>query len=576
MTRVAKPCALLTRAFALSLLATGALSAQEPTGGDSAAVAVGDALQARPLAPLQSLVEELTASERRVDEIEQNLAVAEGAQIGLFEFQRRRRWIEHHDILVRLGEEIGRVGAENVDSATVAFAAAALERELLVGREWLADVRGEAFALLEELPFTAPDSLVEKEIEFSALNAGIDQLMAALADDYELAPTLGLDVAEEAAAHDSASVERAELLSAVLEFAQSEIEEYRSWLVKPGVDTVAVDFRIAAAEERVTGMTASLEAMSELLARRGFDTAEYRRLIVATTGVITTEVLDTRVLGGLLAEWGVAATEWLMSNLTTLLFRAVLILLLFVAAVWLSRVFQSTVRKGIARLQLSSLVKNLIVSGSGKLVWLVAALFVLSVVGVDLGPMLAGLGIVGFVVGFALQDTLANFASGLMIMIYRPFDVGDFVTTGGVTGKVKDLTLVSTVIQTLDNKRIIVPNNKVWGDVINNATAERIRRVDLVFGISYADDVDQARAVLEDLVAHDERVLTDPEPMVRVDSLGDSSVNLICRPWCRTEDVWELKWDLTRAVKKRFDAEGITIPFPQRDVHVYQEGAATP
>jgi small conductance mechanosensitive channel len=575
MTRVAKPCALLTRAFALSLLATGALSAQEPTGGDSAAVAVGDALQARPLAPLQSLVEELTASERRVDEIEQNLAVAEGAQIGLFEFQRRRRWIEHHDILVRLGEEIGRVGAENVDSATVAFAAAALERELLVGREWLADVRGEAFALLEELPFTAPDSLVEKEIEFSALNAGIDQLMAALADDYELAPTLGLDVAEEAAAHDSASVERAELLSAVLEFAQSEIEEYRSWLVKPGVDTVAVDFRIAAAEERVTGMTASLEAMSELLARRGFDTAEYRRLIVATTGVITTEVLDTRVLGGLLAEWGVAATEWLMSNLTTLLFRAVLILLLFVAAVWLSRVFQSTVRKGIARLQLSSLIKNLIVSGSGKLVWLVAALFVLSVVGVDLGPMLAGLGIVGFVVGFALQDTLANFASGLMIMIYRPFDVGDFVTTGGVTGKVKDLTLVSTVIQTLDNKRIIVPNNKVWGDVINNATAERIRRVDLVFGISYADDVDQARAVLEDLVAHDERVLTDPEPMVRVDSLGDSSVNLICRPWCRTEDVWELKWDLTRAVKKRFDAEGITIPFPQRDVHVYQEGAAT-
>jgi small conductance mechanosensitive channel len=575
MTRVAKPCALLTRAFALSLLATGALSAQEPTGGDSAAVAVGDALQARPLAPLQSLVEELTASERRVDEIEQNLAVAEGAQIGLFEFQRRRRWIEHHDILVRLGEEIGRMGAENVDSATVAFAAAALERELLVGREWLADVRGEAFALLEELPSTAPDSLVEKEIEFSALNAGIDQLMAALADDYELAPTLGLDVAEEAAAHDSASVERAELLSAVLEFAQSEIEEYRSWLVKPGVDTVAVDFRIAAAEERVTGMTASLEAMSELLARRGFDTAEYRRLIVATTGVITTEVLDTRVLGGLLAEWGVAATEWLMSNLTTLLFRAVLILLLFVAAVWLSRVFQSTVRKGIARLQLSSLIKNLIVAGSGKLVWLVAALFVLSVVGVDLGPMLAGLGIVGFVVGFALQDTLANFASGLMIMIYRPFDVGDFVTTGGVTGKVKDLTLVSTVIQTLDNKRIIVPNNKVWGDVINNATAERIRRVDLVFGISYADDVDQARAVLEDLVAHDERVLTDPEPMVRVDSLGDSSVNLICRPWCRTEDVWELKWDLTRAVKKRFDAEGITIPFPQRDVHVYQEGAAT-
>jgi small conductance mechanosensitive channel len=227
----------------------------------------------------------------------------------------------------------------------------------------------------------------------------------------------------------------------------------------------------------------------------------------------------------------------------------------------------------VKRLELSSLIKNLVVSGASKSTWVIALFVILSILGIDLGPALAGLGIVGFVVGFALQDTLANFASGLMIMIYRPFDVGDFVTAGGVTGKVKDLTLVSTVIQTLDNKRIMIPNGKVWGDVINNATAERVRRVDMVFGISYSDDVDEARAVLEDVLSGDDRVLADPPPMVRVESLGDSSVNLFCRPWCRTEDYWDLYWDLTRVVKKRFDSEGITFPFPQRDVHVHSEGA---
>jgi small conductance mechanosensitive channel len=542
------------------------LSAQDTTDADAAAQAT----------PVATLIEELREAERRVDDVEENLAVATDALAELFEFQRRERWREHHDVLLRLGQAIESAGPESVDSASLAYATAALERELATGVLWLEEVRAEALVVLEELRVAPPEALVEREIEFSALNAGFDELITALTDDYELAPTFGIDVAEAAAAHDSLSVERAEQLSAVLEFAQEEAAAYGSWLSKPGVDTVAVKFRIAATEERVVGATASLAAMSDLLGRRGYPTSDYRRLIVATTGQITTEVLDTQVLGGLLAQWGASASDWLMSNVGVIVFRLALIFLLVLAASRLSRMVAATVGKGLARLELSSLIKNLVISGAGKLVWLIALLFALSIVGVNLGPMLAGLGIVGFVVGFALQDTLGNFASGLMIMIYRPFDVGDFVTTGGVTGKVKDLTLVSTVIQTLDNKRIIVPNNKVWGDVINNATAERIRRVDLVFGISYGDDVDEARTVLESIVAEDERVLPDPAPMVRVDSLGDSSVNLICRPWCRTEDVWELKWDLIRAVKKRFDAEGISIPFPQRDVHLYQEGAAAP
>jgi small conductance mechanosensitive channel len=393
--------------------------------------------------------------------------------------------------------------------------------------------------------------------------------MRAVTEDFEAAPTLGLDLSEQAAAHDSALVERTELLGASLEFAQAQAAEYRTWLDKPGVDTVAVRLRISAAEERVSGATASLEAMADLIEQRGFPAAQYRRLIVSSTGEIGTDVLDTEVLGGLLADWTRAVTEWVRSNIGSILLKLFLILLVVVLASRLAVVMRSAVRRAVVHVQLSSLIKNLIVAGASKAVWVIAALVTLSIVGVDLGPMLAGLGIVGFVVGFALQETLANFASGLMIMIYRPFDVGDFVTTGGVTGKVKDLTLVSTVIQTLDNQRIIVPNGKVWGDVINNATAETIRRVDLVFGIGYGDDVDHAREVIESVLNGEERVLDDPEPMVRVLELGDSSVNLMCRPWCRTDDYWELKWDLTRAVKRAFDAEGITIPFPQRDVHMH-------
>nr|WP_277602436.1 mechanosensitive ion channel family protein [Parahaliea mediterranea] len=197
-------------------------------------------------------------------------------------------------------------------------------------------------------------------------------------------------------------------------------------------------------------------------------------------------------------------------------------------------------------------------------------LMALSQMGISLGPMLAGLGVAGFIVGFALQDTLSNFASGAMILIYRPYDVDDYVEVAGVAGLVKKMTLVSTTIATFDNQILVVPNNKIWGDVIKNVTQQRVRRVDLMFGISYSDDIPRTEAVLQDVVTSHEKVLRSPEPAIKVHSLGDSSVNIAVRPWVRTEDYWDVYWDLTRAVKMRFDEEGITIPFPQRDVHFYQ------
>ena len=171
---------------------------------------------------------------------------------------------------------------------------------------------------------------------------------------------------------------------------------------------------------------------------------------------------------------------------------------------------------------------------------------------------------------FALQDTLSKFASGLMIMFYKPFDVDDIVDVSGVVGKVKSMTLVTTTIMTPENRLMVVPNNSIWGNIITNVTGSRMGRVDLVFGIGYKADIDKAQHVLEDILANHPLVLHEPEPRVRLHELADSSVNFICRPWVKTDDYWTVYWEVTRNVKESFDKEGISIPFPQRDLHVYK------
>ncbi len=233
-------------------------------------------------------------------------------------------------------------------------------------------------------------------------------------------------------------------------------------------------------------------------------------------------------------------------------------------------------QKGVERalnasmLHLSHLLRRMIISTARNLVVIFGVLIAISQLGISLGPLLAGLGIAGFIIGFALQDTLSNFASGVMILLYRPFDVGDVVDAGGVKGKVSSMSLVNTTFMTFDNQRLVVPNNNIWGSVITNVTAQKKRRVDLMFGISYGDDIERAEKILHEIVASYDAVLDDPEPMIKLHELAESSVNFIVRPWVKTDDYWDTYWDLTKAVKKRFDEEGISIPFPQRDVHVIE------
>ncbi len=196
----------------------------------------------------------------------------------------------------------------------------------------------------------------------------------------------------------------------------------------------------------------------------------------------------------------------------------------------------------------------------------------LGIFGVPTTSFAAIIGAAGLAIGLALQGTLGHVASGVMMLGFRPFDVGDYVEAAGVAGSVKHIGLFTTELATPDNKMIIIPNGKIFDDVITNYAGYETRRIDLIFGISYEDDIDKAMSLVRSEVEKENRVLADPEPVFEVDSLGDSSVNLLCRVWMNRADYFGVKWALTKAVKQRFDAEGVSIPFPCRSV--YMEKAA--
>lgn len=196
----------------------------------------------------------------------------------------------------------------------------------------------------------------------------------------------------------------------------------------------------------------------------------------------------------------------------------------------------------------------------------------ISFLGIDVGAALISLSVVsGFVLGFAFQETLGNLAAGFMIAITKPFKVGDYVDLADKTGTIKSVGASITKINTLDNKRVIIPNSKIWGDPIVNYTALNLRMIDMSVGIGYEDDMGKAINVSMKVLKNNKFVIEDPAPIVAVAELGDSSVNLLVRPWVKTSDYWAAKWDITQKIKEAFDKEGISIPFPQRDVHLFQE-----
>nr|MBF0221835.1 mechanosensitive ion channel [Desulfobulbaceae bacterium] len=246
-------------------------------------------------------------------------------------------------------------------------------------------------------------------------------------------------------------------------------------------------------------------------------------------------------------------------------------LLIFIIGRWLairlSSMFSKILEKNKVEITLVSFLKNIIYYAL-LIAVLIAAL---NQLGINTASFLTVVGAAGLAIGLALKDSLSNFSSGVMLILFRPFKIGDFVTAAGVSGTVNQISIFNTEMATPDNQKIIIPNSAIMGGVITNVTANPTRRIDLVAGISYADDIGTARKVLEKIIADDSRILADPATKIAVSELGDSSVNFIVRPWVNAEEYWDVRFSITEQIKLQFDAAGLNIPYPQQDVHLFVE-----
>lgn len=301
----------------------------------------------------------------------------------------------------------------------------------------------------------------------------------------------------------------------------------------------------------------------EAVKARGGDPTKIEQYIAASSGLGLADA----------SAFMTYVTNWVTSDEGGIAFAINLVKFLLTLLVFkfASSLAGGIVRKAVNSMKKSSdLLRDFLVNAVRRMTFLIGLLVALSMLNINITPFVAALGAAGFVIGFALQGTLSNFASGIMILIYRPYDIGQVITAAGTTGKVGAMTLVSTTLRLPDNQTVIIPNNSIWGDVITNISGQATRRVDMTFGCGYRDDLQKTQVVLEEIVKAHPKVHAEPEPIVKVHKLADSSVNFIVRPWTDTADYWDVFWDVTRSVKDRFDAEGISIPFPQQDVHVHQ------
>lgn len=245
-----------------------------------------------------------------------------------------------------------------------------------------------------------------------------------------------------------------------------------------------------------------------------------------------------------------------------------LAILVFVVGKFIVGIIVNVLGRILGRTKLDKILVEFVQSVVKTILLIFVIVAALDQLGVNTTSLIAVIGAIGLAVGLALQGSLQNFASGFMLLVFRPFKAGDFVEGGGTMGVVERISIFTTTMRTPDNKEVIIPNGAIYGGNIINYSARDTRRVDMVFGISYGDDIRKAKDIIRQVIMADERVLPDPEPTIVVGELGDSSVDILARPWVKTDDYWPVKWDLTEKIKIAFDDNDITIPFPQMDIHL--------
>jgi small conductance mechanosensitive channel len=282
--------------------------------------------------------------------------------------------------------------------------------------------------------------------------------------------------------------------------------------------------------------------------------------------------MNTDSLPDLGFDW---AEVWTMIQTTGVDFgiNVITAIVIFFVGKWIVALVIKGLMKAMQKGDIDTTLRRFIGNLARMLLMLFVIIAAINALGVQTASLIALIGAAGLAVGLALQGSLSNFAAGVLIVLFRPYKVGDWIEGGGVSGAVEEVQILTTVLKTGDNKRVIIPNSQIMGSTITNYSANETRRVDLVVGVSYSDDLDKVRKELEGLVAADDRILEDPAVTIAVSELADSSVNFVLRPWVKTADYWGVYFGLTEAIKKRFDEVGISIPFPQQDVHIHNVAA---
>jgi len=561
-----------SRRWRSGVLAYIAVFSLVPTvGAQETTIAESQPMPEEVVERLNDLYDAIDARRTGIDKLESLLANSEGRpEQEIYRFRLDRAWID-------LLEDGDRFVQAVVDAQGAGFALG--EFRGLAGRllDTQADVAGVAWRRMQDnLRVPEPEMTVAEQAAGYArlydLQRLTDRVFNTYLSDLGLAEELGVDMTADIESIKNVLAERALNVSVFLEISVDDVDGLEAGVAAlPG--DAELKGKLSIAKDRVKAAAAALQRVVQQMESLGLDTADYREQILTATGAATADVFDVAVIGRLLSRWGLSMRDYVIDNGPNFILQALLFLLIVYVFRKVANVVERLVKRalGASKVQLSLLLQRMITSTVGNVVFILGILIGLSQLGISLGPLLAGLGIAGFVIGFALQDSLSNFASGMMILVYRPFDVGDVVEVAGVFGKVSAMSLVNTTVLTLDNQTIVMPNNLIWGGVIKNLNEQRHRRVDLTFGVSYSDDIPKVEKILTEIIAAHDKVLPEPEPTIRLHELGDSSVNFIVRPWVESEDYWDVYWDVMREVKMRFDAEGISIPFPQRDVRVYTE-----
>lgn len=553
-------------------------SAQEDQAGASAEQT--EAASADTIPPdLKQAREVLGRMETTLDSIrtiESRMKGKSGDELAVLRVQGRGQFMVLHDLQPQLLKLILKLEAAGLPAADLKKKFQAVVTRTMdyyiQGLNWWSE---EIDELRERRSSASAKEMGEVEKAIGDARERLDLIYRVQVETLTAGDSLGLDTDREWERLERALKERAETLIGRLQIAvksrdklqESVGDEERAGAAESEIGPDRV--RLQLAKRRVDGIARSLNKTADLLGQRGFETTQYRQFTIKTTGKITDRILDPKVLFGLVKDGVEDFWNWTKENAPTFFVKlAILLIVVFIFRLgfrliwWILRVV------GVANLtRLMADLVGRILTPVATILGLITGLWFL---GVNPTTLLAGVGVASVIVGLALQDSLSNLAAGFFILVTRPFDVDDTIVGGGVLGTVRTMGLANTTIVTFDGRRVMIPNRKIWGENIENRSAEFIRRVEITVKIGYKEDPDNAIKILRDLAASEARVLESPEPLIFVSKLADSWVEIAVRPWVRNQDWWPLLTDLPRLVRNRFAEEGIEIPVPQRDVSISQ------